>query len=587
MYRWRGMALAGIIAAACSVSDIDEDGFSEPEDCDDLDPDLNPDQREACDGIDNNCNGQVDEGVTTTVYDDADGDGYGDPDTAREVCEVGPGDVLDNTDCDDTRPRVYPFAPERCNALDDDCNPDTPGGRGAYFEGSDGNEVLIALDADPADPVNLKFDQDGTAHFCRGTYLGMLSVEGADVTIEGNDQTGVIFDGRLAAGPVLTVEDGQAHVVGATLQVGRGQVWRDGKRYGGVILCTGADSAVELTNGFLNGGDANRGGALAAIDGCEATVSDTTIAQNDVDDLGGALYLAAGTHRITDSVIALNRSTHRAGGAHIGPDATVSFEGVELRGHTGPDGAAGVQLVDSDLTWTSTGTMRGVNRANQGGSGAGLYLDNSTVTVTDVDFGQAGGANDNRVDEIVVVGLAGAFSADDAATFSCDRTGCGETAVHSVGTGSATAVVGGTFSAATVFTIDAVATLADLEVFAGSTGSCEATAFVLGSLGTPGRGTRWTLFGGYNLDVDGELAWRSTSRIGLVLQPGWSYAVGVRSICDEGGQVSLQRGDTTGEILPFARSVAWARGETADIGRFSSYTEDDTALSMRLRVTRL
>src|SRR6201999_1354612 len=32
---------------------------------------------EVCDGLDNNCNGTVDEGVKATYYRDADGDGFG------------------------------------------------------------------------------------------------------------------------------------------------------------------------------------------------------------------------------------------------------------------------------------------------------------------------------------------------------------------------------------------------------------------------------------------------------------------------------------------------------------------------------
>ena len=46
---------------------------------------------EVCDGEDNDCDGEIDEGVTTTAYVDADGDGFGDPDTAQAVCTVPSG----------------------------------------------------------------------------------------------------------------------------------------------------------------------------------------------------------------------------------------------------------------------------------------------------------------------------------------------------------------------------------------------------------------------------------------------------------------------------------------------------------------
>ena len=55
--------------------DLDGDGYNEEEDCDDLSAAINPDAVEICDGIDNNCDDSVDEGVTTDFYMDADGDG--------------------------------------------------------------------------------------------------------------------------------------------------------------------------------------------------------------------------------------------------------------------------------------------------------------------------------------------------------------------------------------------------------------------------------------------------------------------------------------------------------------------------------
>lgn len=55
---------------------------------------------------------------------DADADGYGDPATATEVCSLPEGWTTNAQDCDDTRADVYPGAPERCDAEDDDCDGD-------------------------------------------------------------------------------------------------------------------------------------------------------------------------------------------------------------------------------------------------------------------------------------------------------------------------------------------------------------------------------------------------------------------------------------------------------------------------------
>jgi hypothetical protein len=58
--------------------DGDSDGFTEDVDCDDSDLSVYPGAAEVCDGVDNNCNGAVDEGLLDTWYLDADGDGFGD-----------------------------------------------------------------------------------------------------------------------------------------------------------------------------------------------------------------------------------------------------------------------------------------------------------------------------------------------------------------------------------------------------------------------------------------------------------------------------------------------------------------------------
>ena len=56
------------------------------------------------------------------LYNDSDGDGYGDPDTATMMCFAAPTWLSDNTDCDDTNDDVNPGATEICNEIDDDCD---------------------------------------------------------------------------------------------------------------------------------------------------------------------------------------------------------------------------------------------------------------------------------------------------------------------------------------------------------------------------------------------------------------------------------------------------------------------------------
>jgi hypothetical protein len=93
------------------------------DDCNDARADIYPGHAEICDGVDNNCNSSIDEGVTTTFYRDADGDGYGNPAQTIQACSAPVTYVANNTDCDDAVNSTHPGATEVCfNAADDNCN---------------------------------------------------------------------------------------------------------------------------------------------------------------------------------------------------------------------------------------------------------------------------------------------------------------------------------------------------------------------------------------------------------------------------------------------------------------------------------
>ena len=179
------LLLMAAATIACSGKDADGDGYPASEDCDDESDAINPGATELCDGVDNDCDGDVDEGVAATFYLDSDDDGYGNPDATTDAC-AQPDGYVDNADdcndsdvafqpgaaefcedpndyncdgsvgyedadgdgvaacddCDDTNADISPDAPEVCDGIDNDCDGD------------------IDVDADPTVALTWYFDGD-------------------------------------------------------------------------------------------------------------------------------------------------------------------------------------------------------------------------------------------------------------------------------------------------------------------------------------------------------------------------------------------------------------------------------------------
>ncbi|MGA1824409.1 MAG: MopE-related protein [bacterium] len=137
--------------------DLDQDTYGNPEvdiqacfaptgyvednqDCDDTDPDKYPSNIEVCDGKDNDCDSEIDEGVKNTYYEDSDSDGYGNQGSSIQACTAPDGYVEDSTDCDDTRSDVNLGQSEVCDSVDNDCDGEIDEGvKNTYYEDADGD----------------------------------------------------------------------------------------------------------------------------------------------------------------------------------------------------------------------------------------------------------------------------------------------------------------------------------------------------------------------------------------------------------------------------------------------------------------
>jgi hypothetical protein len=93
-------------------------------DCDDTDETVRPDADEACNGVDDDCDDLLDEGLSPreTYFADVDGDGAGVEDQSVEACEPPDGFATNAGDCAPMNENVFPGASESCNGLDDDCD---------------------------------------------------------------------------------------------------------------------------------------------------------------------------------------------------------------------------------------------------------------------------------------------------------------------------------------------------------------------------------------------------------------------------------------------------------------------------------
>jgi hypothetical protein len=269
-----------------TVSDVDRDGYTTAEgDCDDGDDGRHPGALEACDSVDQDCDGEVDEGVGNVYYADSDEDGYGDPGAPIAACELPQDAVATATDCDDADPGAFPGAPEVCDGDDDDC------------DGTVDDGVSVAWWADlDGDGFG---DDGGAAVGCE--VPADAALEGGDcddgdddvnpLAVETCDERDEDCDGEVDEGVTLTwwadVDAdgfGDADLATEACTAPTGYAERDDDCDDGAPAVNPA--AVEVCDGVDNDCD-------GAVDPSDASGVTTWFADTDADGYGGATATAA------------------------------------------------------------------------------------------------------------------------------------------------------------------------------------------------------------------------------------------------------------------------------------------------------
>ena len=170
-------------------TDADDDGYPDDQDCAPTDATINPGATETCDGVDQNCNDEADEGVTTTFYQDGDGDGYG-SNATQQACTAPTGYSEQTGDCDDQDAAYNPGASEDDCADPNDYNCDGSTG----FADADQDGVAACNDCDDnnaaVNPSAMEMC-DGVDNNCDGNTDGDAMDAGTWYTDADGDGYGV------------------------------------------------------------------------------------------------------------------------------------------------------------------------------------------------------------------------------------------------------------------------------------------------------------------------------------------------------------------------------------------------------------
>lgn len=376
-----------------------EGHVADASDCDDGDAGVSPSATELCNGVDDDCDGNVDGGATdaSTWYADTDADGFGDSAASLVACSPPPGFSGTSGDCDDSRGEVSPVATEACSrseTIDDDCDGQVDEG----FVDTDADGTPDCRDVCPVytNPYDTPGDGSEASPYASitealalrgecdtiivnpGVYEETVDLGTSDVELIGwfayvydaswRDRADMSADEFIAAVDCTAApDDGVQSVIapsygveaGPGLAIGGGQTERTLVR--GLTLWGGGGHEVD---GYT------QGGGIWANDS-DATILDNVIICNSVTGNGGGARLAYWEGEFSGNLVARNSATSDPNG-----------------------GGGGVEVSGTSAGWIYANTIVSNDAVSSSGDGGGILIRNGTAALVESNWIEGNSASD-------------------------------------------------------------------------------------------------------------------------------------------------------------------------------------------------